>query len=183
MIVAAASEVMRTQGVAACSARAIADASPLTKSALHYYFADVDEIMHLAFRSLMEQFVGRIEKDARTAASPVDALWAAARTYLRLGADRPGGTRVPLLWFDYQVTAARHGETAVARELTDRTVQLFTDLVTATEVDTAAARASALVSALIGTIVRTAMDPRPLDLTLAELAESLGLPAPTCEQR
>lgn len=60
------------------------------------------------------------------------------------------------------------------------TVQLSTDLVTATEVNAAAARASARLSALIVTIVRNSMDPRPLELTLAG---SLGLPAPTCEQR
>lgn len=178
-IVAAASEVMRSQGVAACTARAIADASPLTKSALHYYFHDIDEVVHLAFASLMGQFIDRIEKAARSSESPGDALWAAALTYLRLGTDRPGGARVPLLWFEYQVTTARHGETTGASELTERTLRLFTDLTAATEVDAAAARASALFSGLIGTIVRNAMDPQPPEGTLAALFESLGLPAPT----
>lgn len=174
----AASEVMRTRGVAACSVRAIADASPLTKSALHYYFSDVDEIVNLAFGSLMEQFFERIEQAARDAASPVEALWAAAETYLRFGSDRPDGRRIPLLWFDYQVTAARHGHTDVARELTERAVRLFTELTTAAGVDDPADRASILFSALIGAVVRDSMARRPTDQVLAELAVGLQLPQP-----
>ena len=44
-IVEAARRVLAEQGLAACSVRAIADASPLTKSAIHYYFADINELV------------------------------------------------------------------------------------------------------------------------------------------
>ncbi len=173
-LVSAAVEVLRTQGVAACSARAIADASPLTKSALHYYFDDVTEIVDLAFQRLMDGFLDRIEKAAADETDPDSALWAAARTYLRLGSDRPG--RVPMLWFDYHLDAIRRGDTATVTRLTDDTQALFRRLVVATGVPNADARAGALFSALIGTVVRDTMRHEDSEAVLDELATAVGLP-------
>jgi AcrR family transcriptional regulator len=177
-IVDAAAEVLRTQGVAACTARSIAAASPLTKSAIHYYFSDVDEIVDAAFRRLMEAYLARIERAAADAAAPL-AWWQAAHAYLTYGVDRGDRSdRVPLLWFDYQVTRARHGRTGTSAELTDRTVALFHRLVADAGVDDAAARAEALFSALVGQIVRASMHAVDVDAVLGELATALGLPAP-----
>ena len=44
-IVEAARRVLARDGLAGCTARAVADASPLTKSAINYYFASMDEII------------------------------------------------------------------------------------------------------------------------------------------
>ena len=173
-LVSAAVEVLRTQGVAACSVRAIADASPLTKSALHYYFDDVSEIVDLAFARLMDGFLDRIEKAAADEAEPVGALWAAAHTYLRLGSDRPG--RVPMLWFDYHLDSIRRGDTATVTRLTDQTVALFARLVAATGVSEPQPRAEALLSALIGTVVRDTMRHADADAVLDDLATALGMP-------
>lgn len=82
--------VLRRGGLGACTAPAIADASPLTKSALHYYFADTDEIVDVAFRRLMEQFLERVQDAAAAAPDPLSTLWAATETYLRLGSGPPG---------------------------------------------------------------------------------------------
>lgn len=179
-IVTAAVEVLRTQGVAACTVRAIASVGPLTKSSLHYYFDDVDEIVDLAFRRLMEQFIDRVEKAAGDAADPTDALWSAAATYLRLGADRPDSRRVPMLWFDYQVASTRRGDTTTALALTERARSLFARLVAATGATDAVARGGALFAALAGTLAfeTMAVEPRPTEEALAELAIALQLPAP-----
>ena len=84
----AAADVLRREGWAGCTARAISDASPLTKSALHYYFDDVDEIVELAFRRVMDEALSRVEAVAEAEADPVDALWGAARA--RFERARPG---------------------------------------------------------------------------------------------
>jgi AcrR family transcriptional regulator len=173
-IVAAAAEVLRTQGVAACTARSIAAASPLTKSAIHYYFSDVDQIVDEAFRQLMEAYLERIERAATSAEAHVPAWWAAAHAYLSFGVDR--GDRVPLLWFDYQVHRARTGGSTTSAELTDRTIALFVGLVAATGVDHPEDRAHALFAALVGTIVLASMHSIDVDRTLGELARSIGLP-------
>ncbi|MCP3856698.1 MAG: TetR family transcriptional regulator [Actinomycetia bacterium] len=175
-LVDAAIHVLWHDGVEACTARAIADASPLTKSALHYYFDDVDEILDLAFRHLMDEYISRFQKAAIDAPDPVTALWGAVEQYVAHGAERPG--RAPLLWFDYHVHSLRRGETATAAELTLRTQRFFEELVEATGVANGTERGRVLFAALIGQVVVGSLEPRDLDASVAELGASLGLPSP-----
>ncbi len=175
-IVAAAAEVLRTRGVAACTARAIAEASPLTKSAVHYYFDDTDEIVDAAFRLLMEQYLSRIEKAAADADGPTAALWAAATAYVRFGADRRSTRRAPMLWFEYRVVSARRGDSSTVNELSAQAEAVFLRLVEGTGVDHARARGTTLFAALGGSLARDQFlddDPREL---LDRLALTLGLP-------
>ena len=173
---AAAADVLRSEGVAACTARAIAEASPLTKSALHYYFDDTDEIVDLAFRRLMEQYLARIEKAAADADGPVAALWAATEAYLRFGADRPTG-RAPMLWFEYRVASARRGDSRTVNELSDRAAAVFQRLVEATGVAGPTARGAALFAALGGSLARDQLrDDADRRALLDQLAEALDLP-------
>jgi AcrR family transcriptional regulator len=178
-LVEAAMHVLRTQGLAACTARAIAEASPLTKSALHYYFEDVEEIVDVAFRRLIGAFLDQVEAAAAREDDPVAALWAAIETHLRLGADRPEqGEQLMFLWFEMQVAASRRGDSSTVAALTDRALAAYTRLVTATGADRPEALASTLLSALIGSVVRLDMHPRPISELLDELAATLGLPTP-----
>jgi AcrR family transcriptional regulator len=175
-LIRAAMQVLRTGGMAACTARAIADASPLTKSALHYYFADTSEIIDVAFRRLMEQFLERVQDAAAVAPDPLSALWAATETYLRLGADRPD--RVPMFWFEMQTVAVREHRAETVTELSLRAERFFTNLVAATGMPNAEALGSAWLSALVGAIVRLAMLPRPVDRLLEELSAAFAVPLP-----
>jgi AcrR family transcriptional regulator len=178
-LVEAAMHVLRTQGLAACTARAIAEASPLTKSALHYYFEDVDEIVDVAFRRLIGEFLDQVEAAASGERDPVAALWAAIETHLRLGSDRPEhGEQLLFLWFEMQVASCRRGDTTTVAALTDRALGTFTRLVTAAGAGHPEAVASSLLSALIGSVVRLNMTSRPIPELLDELAGTLALPAP-----
>lgn len=47
-IIAAARDVLARDGLAGCTTRSVADASPLTKSAIHYYFSDINDIIDAA---------------------------------------------------------------------------------------------------------------------------------------
>jgi AcrR family transcriptional regulator len=175
-LVRAAMHVLRTRGLAACTARAIADASPLTKSALHYYFEDTSEIVDVAFRRLMEQFLERVQDAAAAAADPLSALWAASETYLRLGMDRPD--RVPMFWFEVQISSLRERRAGTITELTVRAERFFTNLVAATGVPRAEAVGSAWIAALVGFVVRQPMVPRTIPAILEELSQAFAVPLP-----
>lgn len=176
LIVAAATEVLRHQGVAACTVRTIAETSGLSKSAIHYYFEEVDQIVDLAFIRLMGQFIDRIEQAAAQARDPVEALWAAAAVYLRLGSDQPGGDRAPMLAFDFHVASTRRGDTKPMDSLVARVLALFERLVAEAGGAHPKATADILLSALIGTVIRAPLDHREADEAVKLLATTLGLP-------
>ncbi|MFN0090243.1 MAG: TetR/AcrR family transcriptional regulator, partial [Acidimicrobiales bacterium] len=104
LLVTAAADVLATHGVAACTARAIASASPLTKSALHYYFDDTGEIIDLAVQRLTVDYLDRLRTVQAAHRDPHDAFWAVMRAYLR---PFERYRRMPLLWFEYFTAAVR----------------------------------------------------------------------------
>lgn len=176
-IVTAAVEVLRAEGLAGCTSRAIAEASGFAKSALHYYFRDTEEIVDQAFQRLMTQFVERIGQAAAAAPTPDAALWAAARTYLHLGAGQHLG-HGPMLWFEVHLAASRMGDTATLQAITDAVRERFAALVAATGAGAPEATARVLFSCMIGTLVRDAMAPLDLDAELDAAFTSLGLRRP-----
>lgn len=176
VIVAAAAEVLTRQGVAACTVRAIADRSGVSKSAIHYYFEEVDQIVELAFERIMDQFVERLEVAAAAASGPLEGLAAAAAEYLRLGADQPHGHRVPMLAFDFHVVSTRRGDTSAMERLTERVMKLFRRLAEEAGLDHAAATVDVLLSALIGAVIRSPLGHRSVEEELAVLSAALGIP-------
>jgi AcrR family transcriptional regulator len=189
VIIEAASSVIRSQGIAACTARAIADASPLTTSSLHYYFNDVDEIVDLAFLHVMTRFIDGIQRAAEEADSTVDALWVLASSYLERGSAKSqpnsirGLTRAPMIWFEYQVMVSRRGDMRVAVAVVERLEALFQKYIEATGVSEPYARAQALFSALLGSAVRDVLHHRDVNEVLHEIALVCGLPSPGTHTR
>ncbi len=175
-LVEAAARVLRRDGLGGCTARAIAEESPLTKSALHYYFDDVDEIVDLAFRRLMDDYFARIEAAAEAESDPVQALWSAARAYLRLGGERPG--KAPLLWFEVHLEASRRGELRSVREITDRGLAYFTRLSRRAGAEEPERRASTFFASLIGALVRQSAHALDTEAFLRDAALAMALPAP-----
>ena len=55
-IIAAAASVVSVEGLAACTVRRIAKVSPLTKSTIHYYFDDADELIDLVVVEVIRLF-------------------------------------------------------------------------------------------------------------------------------
>jgi len=49
LIVDAAVDTLRREGIAGCTVRAIAATTPLTKGTIHYYVSDVREIVNAAY--------------------------------------------------------------------------------------------------------------------------------------
>lgn len=175
-LITAAIGVLRTRGLAGCTSRAIADASGLAKSALHYYFRDTEEIVDIAFQRLMSQYIERIRAAADDAPDPHAALWAATSTYLHLGSTQHSD-QLPMLWFEVQLAASRCGDTAALSRLTAQTTELLAAIVAATGVRAPAATARVLLASLVGILVRDALEPIDLDEALRECLQVLGLAA------
>jgi AcrR family transcriptional regulator len=171
-IVEAARRVLATEGLAACSVRAVADASPLTKSAIHYYFADRDALVDEAMAGHIEAFLAQVRAAAAGANEPVERFWAAIEAYLGTFDDNPGAA---LLWYDYWIDAARKGRLEPVDRMNRDVVALLTELLEAVPVPGAAARAEAVFSALLGLVVRQSVHRRPFDEIRTQIQFASGL--------
>ena len=161
-IIEAARVVLARDGLAGCTARAVAEASPLTKSAINYYFASMDEIIDLAVTAHVEATVGALREVAGQPGSPHERLHSVIQAYLATFADRPYAA---FLWFEYWIAAGRRGDTgtvdAMLSSVRDLLTELLTELRTASgwpagDLDQAA---SALLSWLVGSIVQQQVHP------------------------
>lgn len=157
-IIDAAKQVLARDGLAACTARAVADASPLTKSAVHYYFDDIHQIVDLAMREHVTAMVTGLRQAADGQSDPAEKLWAVIDAYLATFAAQPNAA---FLWFEYWIdTGRRRSADAIAATLADMRA-LLSELVTQLPVDTPDVTANALLSWLLGTVVRQQIRPQP----------------------
>jgi AcrR family transcriptional regulator len=157
-IIDAAKQVLARHGLAACTARAVADASPLTKSAVHYYFDDIHQIVDIAMREHVAATVARLRQAAEGESDPAEKLWAVVETYLATFAARPDAA---FLWFEYWIDTGRRKAADMRALLDELTARL--------PVDSPAETASALLSWLLGTVVRQQIQPRSPDQLRREL--------------
>jgi AcrR family transcriptional regulator len=150
-IVDAAKQVLARDGLAACTARAVADASPLTKSALHYYFDDIQQIVDIAMLEHVTAMVTALRRAAAGESDPAEKLWAVVHAYLAAFAEQP---RAAFLWFEYWVDSGRRQSADTAAATLDEMHALLGELIAELPVDDPGATAHALLSWLLGTIVQ-----------------------------
>jgi AcrR family transcriptional regulator len=171
-IVEAAKVVLARDGLAACTARTVADESPLTKSAIHYYFASMEDIVDEAMFSLLDEFLERVRHAGTESADPVEGFFAMANEYLRTFAEQP---RYALLWFGYWVQIAEEGRTGTMRRLQDAIFEVLEVGLERAGVDDPVTRARAAFSYLIGAVLRQQAEPTPFDRVASELASICSL--------
>src|SRR5262245_10371545 len=123
-IIEAAKEVLATQGLAACTARAVADASPLTKSAIPYYFNDTDETVDESMASHVDAMLVTLRQAADRAA-PAERAWQVVEAYLATFADMP---HAAFLWFEYWVAASRRASLGAAAGMLDKVHALLVEV-------------------------------------------------------
>lgn len=172
-IVEAARTVLARDGLAGCTARAVAGEGPLTKSAIHYYFADMDDLVDLAMAGHIDAFAARITAAADEHRAPERRFWAAVRAYLDTFQELPGTAR---LWFEYWIDATRKNRAAAIEKVHGQMTGIFGELLAAAGVAGPAARADAVFTYLLGAVVRQAVRPRPFTELKAQLAPIAGLP-------
>lgn len=170
-IVEAARRVLARDGLAGCTARAIADESPLTKSAIHYYFSDIDLLVDRAMALLVTDFLQHLRTIADKYDDPAERLWEVLRAYLGTFAEHPNAA---FIWFEYWVAVGRADHVQAAEAMLRSTTELLTDLLRDLTIDDPRARARALQSYLLGAIVQQRVRPRPF-ATLREEIEKLCL--------
>ena len=170
-IIDAAKKVLARDGLAACTARAVADASPLTKSAVHYYFDDIHQLVDIAMREHVAAMVSELRRAADGEPNPGEKLWAAVHAYLATFAAQPDAA---FLWFEYWIdTGRRQSADAVMATLDDMRA-LFEELAAQLPIDDPAASAHSLLSWLLGSIVQQQLQPRSMAQLRQEFNDVLG---------
>ncbi|WP_116100844.1 TetR/AcrR family transcriptional regulator [Amycolatopsis thermalba] len=170
-IVEAARRVLARDGLAGCTARAIADASPLTKSAIHYYFTDIDVLVDRAMAAHVTAFLDELREVAERHADPREKLWAVLESYLDSFAKE---TESAFLWFEYWIAVSRADHPEAIEAMLRSVTELLTELLAGVGVIDPRARARALMSYLLGAVVQQRVRRRPF-ATLREEIESLCL--------
>jgi AcrR family transcriptional regulator len=150
-IIDAARQVLARDGLAACTARAVADASPLTKSAVHYYFDDIQQIVDLAMREHVTAMVTVLRRAAGSESDPGEKLRAVVDAYLATFAERPTAAT---LWFEYWIDSGRRQSTDTVAATMDEMHGLLLELIAELPVGDPSATAHALLSWLLGTVVQ-----------------------------
>jgi AcrR family transcriptional regulator len=180
-IIEAAREVLARDGLAGCTARAVADASPLTKSAINYYFASMDEIIDLAVAAHVEAMLVALRQVAEHHRDPYRRLHAVVQAYLDTFADQP---HAAYLWFEYWIAASRRQAPAPVAAMLDAVRDLLVELLTQRPDPTGrpgpdpAQAANALLSWLLGSIVQQQVHPLAPATLAAEIDRLLSISAP-----
>lgn len=157
-IVEAARVVLARDGLAGCTVRAIAEAGPLTKSAVHYYFADIDVLIDRAMAAHINTFVAELRDVAAKHEEAEAQLFAVVEAYLAEFANRP---KAAFLWFEYWIAAGRAQHPQAIDVMLVSITELLAELLAPLDVDDPRARARALLSYLLGAIVQQRVRPRP----------------------
>src|SRR5262245_24086877 len=171
-IITAAKAVLIRDGLRSCTAREVADESPLSRSAIHYYFGSMDEIVEAAMSSHLEDFITRLRAAGEGIEDPVDRFWAVTRAYVE---GFQANERLALLWWDYSIKSAEEGNVEVVRATEDAIGDVLSELLTDCGVPDSAARSRALVAYMIGNSMRQIIHKTPFGTVEAELASLSGL--------
>jgi len=174
-IIEAAIKVLTSKGVTAFSARSIAAESPLTKSALHYYFADMDELLDEAETEITRRYFRRLQGIATQQAEPVQRFWAVVDGYFK-----PFEDNLPMAahWLEYWVNAMRRGKARSVELILSEMTDLFAGLLKPLGVSNPEQRARSLVSFFNGEVMRQLSEPINRANNLRAVADLCGLPAP-----
>lgn len=153
-IIDAARVVLAREGLGGCTARAIADAGPLTKSAVHYYFRDVEEIIDRAMSAHLDELVRQLRDAADAQPDPAERLWTVIDAYLAIFASNPHAAR---LWFEYWATLSRRDATGPVRSQTEKVRGLLETLLA--DAGLPGTAADGILSWLLGAVVQENIAP------------------------
>jgi AcrR family transcriptional regulator len=178
-IVEAAMTALAAQGLKGCTAREIAAAAPLTKSAIHYYFADMDDLIDRAMTGHVAGFDAALRAAGTEAGDPVTAFWKTIEAYLATFRDRP---HVTYLWFEYWIDTARKGRTAAVRQMHDQITRLLAERLHAAGSPHPDTTAKALFTYLLGAVVEQSVDPPDPRQICSHIAKLTGIASPPAPQ-
>lgn len=168
-IVEAAKHVLETGGLDAFTTRSLTEHGSFSRSAIHYYFGSVEEIVEAAMTSRLEEFLAHLTEVAAAHDDPRDRFWAVTDGYLEFLTERPALT---LLWFDYAIAGVQAGRPEPAVEIETQIRARMSELLRAADVPDVEARSEALVAFMLGTTLRGVLHPGS---TVGDLRRQLAL--------
>ncbi|MCG3754769.1 TetR/AcrR family transcriptional regulator [Amycolatopsis sp. Poz14] len=174
-IIEAARVVLARDGLAACTTRAVEEAGPLAKSAIHYYFSDMDELVDQAMAQHLQAFMDRLRAAAAAHEDPSRRFWAAVEEFLGIFAQMPS---TALLWFDYWIDATRKGRVEPIDRLNREVTAIYEELLAAVPVPEPQLHAEALFSCLLGLIVRQTVQ-GPIDALRPLISQICAVDVPS----
>jgi DNA-binding transcriptional regulator YbjK len=149
-IIEAAMRVLADQGLAACTVREVAAAGPVAKSAIHYYFADMDVLIDRAMAAHVANFETGLRDAAAAGGDPAASFWNVVDAYIATFRGQP---HVTLLWLEYWADASRKGRANTIAELNGRITALLTGCLKTAAVPRPADAAHGVFLLLAGTIL------------------------------
>ncbi len=178
LIVDAAVETLKREGIAGCTVRAIAQATPFTKGTIHYYFSDVREIVNSAYQRLTDDYVTSVDAVAGHAGRPALAFWRAVGSYVEgFRAHR----RMALLWFEYSSWAARNGYEHGVASSVEAIRAMFARRLAAVA-PAAESSSTPLTRYLLGTVLELGVSTVDVEPVFAHVARICELPRPRLAQ-
>lgn len=172
LLIQATKQVMRDDGLAACTVRRVARETGYSAGTVHYYFDDMNELVDVAFLELTRDYVEAIR--ATDAQEPVDALWETIRRYLTPFFEHPGASR---LWFDFAAARSTGSSSATLVASIGAVRELFAARIRAA-VPGAGDLDGPLVSLLLGQLLLLRSRPDDLHRLSAAIGGMLGVPVP-----
>ena len=171
-IIEAAIRQLNGAGLSGFSARSVAAAGGLPKSAVHYYFADMNELLDEAEAEIARRYFSRVKAAAEARMDPLERFWHAVDVYYR-----PFGDNLTMTsqWLEYWIDATRRGRGASVERIQGEFTMLFALLLEPLGVSNAAGRARALTSYFIGALMRQMTSPIEMVEHRAAITDLCGL--------
>ena len=165
-IIAAAADLIAEHDLSACTIRAVAEWSGLTKSTVHYYFDDANELIDLSVSEIFQRMARHAGESVIAAGDGVAGLEFLVRLFLgRAKTPRDVTFRQSMLWPAYTAHAWKRGATAAILhnlEALRRVFELALECA-GTEADEAGERANSIHNYLLGAMVRNMIEPLDRD--------------------
>jgi AcrR family transcriptional regulator len=155
-IIEVAKSALLAHGLDGFTARVLTDSGSFSRSAIHYYFDSVEEIIDGAMASQLESFLDILNAEAAEHEAPLDRFWAVTQSYLAHFSAQPALT---LLWFDYSIAAVQAGRPHPAIEIESRLQEIFVGLLRDCGVPDWQSRSEAMLAFMLGTTLRGVLHP------------------------
>jgi len=161
-IASAAARVVARSGIAGCTVRAVAGEAGLTKSTVHYYLRDSNELVDLAVLGFLDALADHAARLIADAPDGTEALCALVRLFTA-GHAPPIAMTDPTLWSDFATHAWRRGALDELALCLDTFSSLFEQALTLIGVDNVQWRARSIHLYLLGTLNRKLVARVPTD--------------------
>jgi AcrR family transcriptional regulator len=161
-IIAGAADLIAEHGLSACTIRAVADRSGLTKSTVHYYFDDSNELIDLSVNEIFQRMGRHARQGVVDATDGTDGLEFLVRLFMGRAHTPPDVTfRESMLWPAYTAHAWKRGAQAYILQGLEALRSVF-ELALARsgmEPGEAEERANSVHNYLLGAMVRNMIEP------------------------